>query len=716
MLLSQSLPLTLLITILLLSPSSQAADASTTEQQSTTELDTVTVSAHEQEIRTVEIDEGGFNVDKIDTSEFFNFSKDLQQILNTAPGIIVRQKGALGADSEVSVNGLSGKQIRYFLDGIPMESFGSALRLGDLPVNIVNGIDVYKGVVPIYLSADALGGAINIKTPDIRDNFFNGSASYGSFNTQRASFNSQHLTANQHYFVRLTGFFNHSDNDYEMHQVPAVDKFGNVDGVKKARRFHDAYTSRMLSVKAGIANQVWADELSLNLTGANNVNEVQHPETTINQVLGKYHSRNKTHLASLTYKLNSEHFSVKSYLLSGQAKESYIDTAARRYQWDGSFTERSGPVGELSGKSKLTVTDSLFKANISSRYHISDLTSIGFSASHDKLSRSGKDPINTESELYKRDNKINKSVLAVDIASNFIDGNLTTNFFVKNYHFQATVNNQQEVDGKNTNVTTKPTTRNTGAGIALQFPLFKDINGKFSYEHAFRLPEADEILGNGQFVLANPLLKPEESDNFNIGLFHQVQAGKLFNNSEVNYFYRNSENFIHYFASQVIRGKYINLNKIRVSGTELSTAFDYDNTYSFKINLTYQDITERTRHDAEGVKNVNFGNRIPNTPYLFASARMGWNNHLDNFDRFSTYLSSNFVEEYFLNWEGSGDKKSKNKIPRQHTYDLDLEYVFSRVDISTTFTITNISNKTVFDNFNIQKPGRAYYLKFRYSY
>ena len=107
----------------------------------------------------------GFKVDVLLTEEFKSSNYSLLQILQSSPGINVRQSGGLGAEFNLSLNGLSGNQIRYFIDGIPMEDFGSALTF---PANLAEQIQVYKGVVPISLGADALGGAINITTPSLR--------------------------------------------------------------------------------------------------------------------------------------------------------------------------------------------------------------------------------------------------------------------------------------------------------------------------------------------------------------------------------------------------------------------------------------------------------------------------------------------------------------------------------------------------------------------
>lgn len=678
------------------------------------ELDKINVTAKPD--NTYEADVKGFNATEVDTSGFFNFSKDLNQILNTVPGIITRQKGALGAETELSINGLGGKQIRYFIDGVPMENFGSALDLGDIPINIVKGITVYKGVVPVSLSSDALGGAVNITTPGVTETFFNGAVSYGSFNTQKASLNAQVASTDAHYFARLSGFFNHSDNDYTMRQVAMLDEFGNVIGNKSARRFHNQYTSRMLSLKSGLAARRWADELSLTVTGANNLKQEQHPGTTINQVFGHYHSRNNTLLYSSTYKLSAESYSLTGYLMGGDIQETYFDTASRRYRWDGSYKERDQNLGELNSKSIFRVQDKIVRGNFSGHYHLSKEASLGTSLSVNKIDRSGFDRINKDNPTYSSPNTVEKKVLAIDYSQYWLDKKINSVLFIKRYLYKALSNSQQVVDLNVKNLEKNTNISNNGMGLAIKYQLSDSLNSKFSYEKAYRLPEADEILGNGNFVLPNPDLDVEESNNINLGLLYGHRYGSTYVSLESNVFARNSKGFIQYFASQVIRGKYINLNNVRVRGVELSSELDYDNTYNFKFNITYQDITSQTRRDSEGVLDLNFGSRVPNTPYLFANTRAGWSFFTESFNRFSVYLSSNYVEEYFLNWENSGDKNHKNIIPRQIIHDLETEYVFADGNISTTIVVSNITDEMVFDNFNIQKPGRAYNLKLRYSY
>lgn len=129
-----------------------------------------------------QLKETGFNVNAIDVKAFANSNWDINQILNASSGIRIRENGGLGSDFNFSMNGLSGRQVKFFIDGIPMENFGGAMSLNNIPVNLAERIEIYKGVVPAELGADALGGAVNIVTAQNTKRFLDASYSYGSFN------------------------------------------------------------------------------------------------------------------------------------------------------------------------------------------------------------------------------------------------------------------------------------------------------------------------------------------------------------------------------------------------------------------------------------------------------------------------------------------------------------------------------------------------------
>src|SRR5690606_20366444 len=109
-----------------------------------------------------QINRQAFTVSAIDATKLHNTTLNLSDALDRVSGVRVRETGGLGSSMNLSLNGFSGNHVRFFIDGIPMDNMGSSFQINNMPVNIAERIEVYKGVVPIWLGSDALGGAINI--------------------------------------------------------------------------------------------------------------------------------------------------------------------------------------------------------------------------------------------------------------------------------------------------------------------------------------------------------------------------------------------------------------------------------------------------------------------------------------------------------------------------------------------------------------------------
>jgi len=78
------------------------------------------------------------------------------EIAGATQGVAVRRVGGLGSNARFSLNGPYDDQIRFFLDGVPLELAGYPFE-SPRPVNLVNRVEVYRGVVPVRFGADALG-------------------------------------------------------------------------------------------------------------------------------------------------------------------------------------------------------------------------------------------------------------------------------------------------------------------------------------------------------------------------------------------------------------------------------------------------------------------------------------------------------------------------------------------------------------------------------
>ena len=79
--------------------------------------------------KTQKLREGAYAVNAIDVKSLSNMTISLNEILGRTAGVKVRAEGGVGSDFDLSVNGMSGNSVRYFIDGIPLEDLFGYTRL-----------------------------------------------------------------------------------------------------------------------------------------------------------------------------------------------------------------------------------------------------------------------------------------------------------------------------------------------------------------------------------------------------------------------------------------------------------------------------------------------------------------------------------------------------------------------------------------------------------
>ena len=160
------------------------------------------------------IREGAYAVNAIDVKSLSNLTVTLNEIVGRTTGVKVRTEGGRGSDFDLSINGMSGNSIRYFIDGMPLDMLGMGVNLTNLPVNMVDHVEIYKGVIPAGLGTDALGGAVNIITNKSKRNFLDVSYGIGSFHTHEFDLNAQYTEPTTGIVLKPTISVDYSKNDY----------------------------------------------------------------------------------------------------------------------------------------------------------------------------------------------------------------------------------------------------------------------------------------------------------------------------------------------------------------------------------------------------------------------------------------------------------------------------------------------------------------------
>ena len=153
------------------------------------------------------VNKSAFNVVAVDTKKLFNTSLDLGHVLDKISGVKIREEGGVGSAAQINLNGFTGKHVKVFMDGVPLEGAGSSFQINNIPASLAKQVEVYKGVVPVDFGGDALGGAINIVTNTSSNTFVDASYSYGSFNTHKSNV-SFGYTAKNGFTVQLNAYQN----------------------------------------------------------------------------------------------------------------------------------------------------------------------------------------------------------------------------------------------------------------------------------------------------------------------------------------------------------------------------------------------------------------------------------------------------------------------------------------------------------------------------
>lgn len=665
-----------------------------------------------------------YNVTVLDAKSFYNSSLDLAHMLEKAPGVKIREAGGVGSDLSISLNGFTGKHVKIFMDGVPMQGFGSAFQLNNIPVNIADRIEIYKGVVPIEFGTDAIGGVINIVTAQSTKTYMDLSYSSGSFNTYRTDLNMGH-TSKSGFTIQLNAFQNYSDNNYKV-KTSILDLKTNVFSSEKfwVKRFHGKYHNETGILKLGFIKKRWADKFLIGITLGQEFSDIQNANL-MEIVYGMKKRMGTTVMPSLVYVKNNFLLDKLNLKLTANYNRNYnknTDTAARQYNWLGDYVPKKTRGEGIYSLSKFYNDNYSSTANLTYRWndmHSFAINNVLSGYKRKKSDRVSIVEIGSVRDTMRRTNL--KNILGGSYSFNY-KNIWNANVFGKYYY--------QKVRGpKNISTLTNSTKyiENTekfntnGYGLAVTYFL-KDFQFKGSLEKAYRLPTDNELFGDEVLELGNSVLKAENSMNYNLGIL----LNKQFKNNNVIYFdisgyIRDTKDYIRRIIEQHYgTATYVNHGKVKNIGIDAEIKFYYRNKFSLGGNVTYQNLRNKERYSSVSGnrKDITYNDRIPNVPYFFGNIDAAYfiNNLPKRKNNLSIGYTFNFIEKFYLNWESLGNKKSKYTLPQQLSHDLIINYTFYENALSVSLELKNITNEFLYDNYSLQKPGRAYYIKLRYLF
>lgn len=638
-------------------------------------------------------------------------SADLGQVLARQEGVEVRRTGGLGSTARFALNGLADDQIRFFLDGVPLELSGYPLGIANVPVNLIERVDIYRGVVPIRLGADALGGAVDLIRAPLRGGS-HGAASLqvGSFGTARLALSGSHLHETSGFFARGHFFADTTENDYGV-DVDVANERGQM---KRAHleRFHDGYQALGGGLELGVQERPFADRLALRVFGSTSEKELQHNLVMRGVPYGEAEYGTDSWGGQLLYEKAFSDFHVEAIGGIGWQSTDFLDVSDWVYDWYGrrvSQRTRPGELGEYPTDQTIWQRSTYARGNFA--WDVAEGHTLRLSLAPTLTSRTGEERRDTPNrQALEGERTLTTLVTGLEWEVDLFDDHLEVIVFAKDYRYAARAEEPRAGGGfRERNLDLD----RLGGGVATRLRLGGPVMLKASYERATRLPRADELFGNGVLIHENLDLVPETSHNLNLGLATapiRTDVGAF--RGEINGFARLTENLI------VLLGtdrdwRFQNVFGADAFGVEGAAGWTSpEGLVHLDANATFQDVRNTS---GEGTFGDFEGARLPNRPWFFANAaaRLSIRNVATDQDELSPFWNLRYVHEFFRGWEGAGRLDTKDMVPGQWLQTAGVGYRLSRGEATFGLTaeVENLADSRTFDFFGVQRPGRATWIK-----
>ena len=576
-------------------------------------------------------------------------SVSLETILDKTIGLKVGQTGGLGSSSRIIVHGLEGNRIQILWDGIPMSTSDGTFSLDEIPIDIIERIEVYKSIIPARFGCDGLGGAVNIVTKEFSTDYLDASYELGSYQTHKGSVFSRKNFPKSGILLGAGGYYTSAKNDYSF-RVPERENL-------LVKRDHDRFRSYMLKGKVAFT-KLWFDEISTEFGYYNRFNEIQGVLKNIQ------HAENKSSMLMLENKLIksgilNNRLNFESHFSLSHTTNNFVDTARVNHDFEGNIYPSPNGQGE-TGDVPHNSNDKGLEINerINLDYKLSTNHSLNLNTLINYAQRQPNDDIASQHAGFiigGFPSKKTSIVSGLTWEAKLFGRKLTNMFSAKYFHLHSEIEDLTSYEMIEAPKKKSNTTSQIGWIEAMKYEPFRGFHLKVSYQRAIRLPNSQELFGDGIITFPAAGLKPEKSHNFNLGFL--IDKNDVLGLSrlqfEVNGFYMQVSDMIKLMKQHMAAG-YVNAEKVHIKGIETELKLDISPTVYAYGNLTYQDVRDVLDYlPGTQAPNPTKGLRLPNIPYLYA----------------------NFGAEYH-----------------------------------------NLMNKEVWDQFRQPLAGRTFHLKFRYVF
>ena len=648
----------------------------------------------------------------IDSQELKYKTATLNEILDNAAGIKVAQQGGLGNASRIIIQGMDGKRIGIFINGMPMGN-SDEFQFSSIPIDMVDEVEIYKGIIPAWLGGDGLGGAVNIRLKDFKKNHLEMAFEAASYNTYIGSLQLKHYLGKTSTALHAGATMNYAKNNYSF---SSPFELGRI-----IHRDHDAYTHGGFNV--GISSQQWwFDQFDLTLSADYYRKEIQGGLMNVQNNIQHAFTRTRSASTSLSLeksflkgRLTAQFHSIVGFSLVNQVDTSHYcyDFIGNRFP-SGSGRGEIGAVPNDSHDRHTTVRELL---NLT--YKIGNNQLVTWTTNYLYGCKMPKDEL---ADSYSRlptsgyPSRLHSIVSGLTHELKLYGGKFTNELGIKlfNHHsevlpFAEAIMLQDKLKAS----TNHSTMAGWSEAMALHLLPNNALTLKASVQSTVRMPIAEELFGDGVLLLPSEKLRPERSFNINAGAiwlinamrYPQVRIG-------INTFYMSAKDMIKLMYSSMNMA-YDNIGKVRVMGIDMEMESKLNRWLDLQGNITWQDARDMRKEAVGGGENFHYRYRIPNMPYLFGN--VGVRLHKDGLlskSSSSAFASTfGFTKAFSYNWEASNHNTML--IPARYCWDVAVHHSFNK-RCQLSFEIRNILNRENWAEFRYPMERRTFHLKMKY--
>lgn len=659
-----------------------------------------------------EVRQSPFSVTVIDGRRLAGRGLTLDEALQRVTGVQVRRSGGLGSASVFNVRGLEGQRIQIYVDGNAANVVGDAFSLDDIPVQLVERIEVYKGVVPARFGGDGLGAAINVVTRHPAGGYADVGYTVGSYGQHQLSSVIQRPIGRG---VQVAGTLNmdRAANDYTMESpfTPGL----------VFRRDHDEFRRTLGGVVLRF-DRAWFDQLELAAVGMGSRREIQGIQTNVQ------HAEAGTSFRVLALEGDREgalggRFDVRTAVIATGMTGEVRDTSSVRYTFEGAEYPSPNGRGELGLLPSASDNRTrLLRHRTTATVRLADAHAVNLTYVLDVLRYRPRDTLANRyagRNVSEFPGRQTSAVVGLSHEWRPGDGRLVNVAGARGYAYRSegTVANVFDPAAERPPPVTHRATE-VGASEAVRYFVTSSTLLKGSVEVARRLPTSTELFGDGLLMQPAPDLRPERSLNLNLGVqYDRTLADGRRVQAEANAFRMQLRDMIRLGQGFAGTGKYANLGAVRIAGFDAEVRADVTGWLHGSASLTYQNARDvQAFRPGTTQPNPTRGLRLPNLPWLFGhgTVEVHGGDLVGPRQQSRVFYEASFAEEYFYAFEVS--RQQQRRIPRALTHTMGLEHQWLDRGLTVSAEVQNLTDARVLNQLNHPLPGRILRVKLRYTW